>query len=90
MTTPSSTTATRDQVMEGPITRSRAKKLQQQVNSLLATFDAYIDENVILPKCSTLVLLRNMQQEDAESDTKKEPAKTDQFSFKMDQFKKSS
>jgi ferredoxin-fold anticodon binding domain-containing protein len=54
--------------MEGLITRSRAQKLQQQVNSLLATFDASIDENVILPKCSTLVALRIMQQEEAESD----------------------
>jgi hypothetical protein len=60
------------------------------VNSLFATFDASIDENVVLRKYSTLVVLRNMQQEDAESDSKKEPAKTDQFSFKMDQFKKSS
>ncbi len=38
------------------------------MNSLLATFDASIDENVILPKCSTLVVLKNMQQEEAESD----------------------
>jgi hypothetical protein len=90
MTIPSSTTATRDQVIEGPIMRSRAKKLQQQVNSLHATFDASIDENVKLPKCSTLIVLRNMQQEDAESDSKKEPAKMDQFGFKTDQFKKSS
>ena len=90
MTIPSSTTATHDQVMEGLITRSRAQKLQQQVNSLLATFDASIDENVILPKCSTLVVLRNMQQEEAEWDSEKGPAKTDQFSFKTDQFKKSS
>ena len=48
--------------------RSRAKKLQQQVNSLLATFDASIDENVVIPKFSTLVVLSNMQQEEAELD----------------------
>ena len=35
MTTPSSTTITRNQVMKGPIMRSRAKKLQQQVNLLI-------------------------------------------------------
>jgi hypothetical protein len=63
MTTPSSTTATRDQVMKGPITRSRAKKLQQQVNSLLTTFNASIDENFILPKYSTYILLRFLQEQ---------------------------
>jgi hypothetical protein len=31
-----------------------------------------------------------MQQEEAEWDSEKGPAKTDQFSFKTDQFKKSS
>ena len=45
-------------VNQGPLTRSRAKKLQQQVTSLLAEFDYNISENVILPKCSTLVILR--------------------------------
>jgi hypothetical protein len=43
---------------QGPITRSRAKKLQQEVNSLLAVINFNIFENVILPKCSTLVVLR--------------------------------
>jgi hypothetical protein len=43
---------------QGPITQSRAKKLQQEVNSLLAEINFNIFENVILPKCSTLVVLR--------------------------------
>jgi hypothetical protein len=45
------------QVIQGPITRSRAKKLQQKVNSILAKINFNISENVILPKCSTLVVL---------------------------------
>jgi hypothetical protein len=45
-------------INQGPITRSRAKKLQQEVNSLLAEINFNIFENVILTKCSTLVVLR--------------------------------
>jgi hypothetical protein len=45
-------------INQGPITRSRAKKLQQEVNSLLAEINFNISENVILPKCSTLLILR--------------------------------
>jgi hypothetical protein len=45
-------------INQGPITRSCAKKLQQEVNSLLAETNFNISENVILPKCSTLVVLR--------------------------------
>jgi hypothetical protein len=45
-------------INQGPITRSRAKKLQQKVNFLLAEINFNIFENVILPKCSTLVVLR--------------------------------
>jgi hypothetical protein len=45
-------------INQGPITRSRAKKLQQEVNSLLVEINFNISENVILPKCSTLVVLR--------------------------------
>ena len=63
MTTQSTTTATRDQVMKGLIMRSRANKLQQQVNSLLTAFDASIDENFILPKYTTYILLRFLQEQ---------------------------
>jgi hypothetical protein len=45
-------------INQGPITRSCAKKVQQEVNSLLAEINFNISENVILPKCSTLVVLR--------------------------------
>jgi hypothetical protein len=47
---------------QGPLTRSRAKKLQQRVTSLLAEFDNNITENIILPKSSTLVIIRFKHQ----------------------------
>jgi hypothetical protein len=43
---------------QGPLTRSRAKKLQEQVNLFLTDYNFNISKNVILPKCSTLMLLR--------------------------------
>jgi hypothetical protein len=46
----------------GPLTRNRAKKLQQQLTSLLAEFDNNITENVILPKSSILVIIRFKHQ----------------------------
>jgi hypothetical protein len=45
-------------INQGPTTRSRAKKLHQEVNSLLTKINFNISENVILPKCSTLDVLR--------------------------------
>jgi hypothetical protein len=48
---------------EGPITRSRAKLLQKEVNSLLAEINFDIFENVILPKCCTLIVLRHTNKE---------------------------
>jgi hypothetical protein len=38
--------------------RSHAKLLQKEVNSLLAEINFNIHENIILPKFSTLVVLR--------------------------------
>ena len=58
--------------MQGPITRSRAKKLQQQVNSLLNKFNSTSNENFILPKCSTLLLIRFTHKEELAA-----PAKND-------------
>ena len=46
------------QVFDGPITRSRAKKLQQEVNALLCEIHFNINENYILPKSCTLLLPR--------------------------------
>jgi hypothetical protein len=42
--------------------RSRAKKIQQQVTSLLTEFDNNIIENIILSKSSTLVIIRFKHQ----------------------------
>ena len=43
---------------QGPLTRSRAKKLQEQVNSFLTDCNFNTSENVILPKCPILMMLR--------------------------------
>jgi len=51
-------TQAREQVNIGPITRSRAKKLQQEVNVLLSEIYFNINENYILSKSCMLVLLR--------------------------------
>jgi hypothetical protein len=51
-------------VYEGPITRSRAKLLQKEVNSLLAEINFNIHENIILPKYSTLFVLRYTNKEE--------------------------
>jgi hypothetical protein len=43
---------------EGPVTRSHAKKLQQEVHAFLSELNFNIDENVILPKSCILLQLR--------------------------------
>jgi hypothetical protein len=50
---PSHTTST-----HGPITRSRAKKLQQEEHALLYEFQLNTNENFMLPKSCMLILLR--------------------------------
>jgi len=49
-------TPTPAQVIDGPVTRSRAKKLQQEVHALLCEIHFNINENYILPKCLLTVL----------------------------------
>jgi predicted rRNA methylase YqxC with S4 and FtsJ domains len=44
-------------VFDGPNTRSQAKKLQQEVHTLLCEI-SFINENYILPKLCMLLLLR--------------------------------
>ena len=63
-----SPTSTPAQVINGPITRSRAKKLQQEVHALLCEIHFNINENYILPKCCTLIVLRYIEEENDESD----------------------
>jgi hypothetical protein len=45
-------------LIQGAIKRSRANKLYQDVNSILTKIAYNTNENFILSKCSTYVLLR--------------------------------
>ena len=63
-----SPTSTPAQVIDGPITRSRAKKLQQEVHALVCEIHFNINENYILPKCCTLIVLKYIEEEKDESD----------------------
>jgi hypothetical protein len=67
---PSHTTSTQvqptsspTQVFDGPITHSRAKKLQQEVHALLYEFQLNTNENIMLPKSCMLILLRFTKKE---------------------------
>jgi hypothetical protein len=42
----------------GPITRARAKLLEQQVNSLLTEYNLFTNENFILPKSLHVCMIR--------------------------------
>jgi hypothetical protein len=71
-TTPTSTpttltTAIPIHVFDGPITRSRAKKLQQEVHALLCEIHFTINESYILPKSCTLLMLRFTKKDDKNS-----------------------
>ena len=61
---PEATQVTHKHVYDGPITRNRAKIFQKEVNSLLSESNFNIFENVVLPKCCTLILLRLVHKED--------------------------
>ena len=61
---PEATQVTHKYIYDGPITRNRAKILQKEVNSLLSETNFNIFEDVILPKCSTLILLSHVHKED--------------------------
>jgi hypothetical protein len=50
-------------VFDGPITRSRAKKLQQEVHTLLYEFQLNTNENFMLPKSCILILLKFTKEE---------------------------
>jgi hypothetical protein len=47
-----------NEIRIGPITRARAKLLEQQVNSLLIKPDLLFNENFILPKSMHLCMIR--------------------------------
>jgi diphthamide biosynthesis methyltransferase len=47
----------------GPITRSRAKKIQQEKHTLIYEFQLNTNENFMLPKSCMLILLRFTKKE---------------------------
>jgi hypothetical protein len=47
----------------GPITRSRAKHIQQEVHVLLYGFKLNTNDNFMLPKSCMLILLRSTKEE---------------------------
>ena len=51
-----------NEIRIGPITRARAKLLEQQVNSLLNESDVYDNENFILPKSMHLCMIRFVEE----------------------------
>ena len=65
-----SPTPTPTQVIDGPITHSHAKKLQQEVHALLCEIHFNINKSYILPKCVTLIVLRYIEEKKDESDPK--------------------
>jgi hypothetical protein len=46
----------------GPITRSRAKKIQQEVHALLCELKLNSNDNFMLPKSCMLILLRYVEE----------------------------
>jgi hypothetical protein len=50
-------------ISTGPITRSQAKKIQQEVHTLLYEFQVNTNENFMLPKPCMLILLRFTKEE---------------------------
>jgi hypothetical protein len=67
---------------QGPVTRSRAKKLQQEVNALLYEFHLNVNKNYILPKSCTLLLLKFTMEDgkDTQDDDYKEELHLNQAS----------
>ena len=59
----SSSQAAAAHVFDGPITRNRAKQLQQEVHALLCEIP-FVNENYILPKSCMLLLLSFTKEDD--------------------------
>lgn len=51
-----------NEIRIGPITRARAKLLEQQVNSLPVESDIFVNENFILPKSLHLCIIRFVKE----------------------------
>src|ERR1041385_6446607 len=55
-----------DEIRIGPITRARAKLIEQQVNSLLIDSDMLCNENFILPKSLYVCMIRYHDEDKAQ------------------------
>ena len=53
-----------DEIRIGPITRARAKLIEQQVNSLLIDSDMLCNENFMLPKSLYVCIIRYLDKEE--------------------------
>jgi hypothetical protein len=62
LSTSSTTLPTSTPTPTGPITRSRAKKLQQEVHALLCELKLNSNDNFMLPKSCMLILLRYVEE----------------------------
>jgi len=80
-------TPTPAQVIDGPVTHSHAKKLQQEVHALLCEIHFNINENYILPKCCTLIVLRYIKEEKDELDSEERTSASPRRHYKTDQWK---
>ena len=52
-----------DEIRIGPITRARAKLIEQQVNLLLIESDYFLNENCLLPKSLYICMIRFIGEE---------------------------
>ncbi|KAJ1267835.1 hypothetical protein BS78_07G088400 [Paspalum vaginatum] len=77
------TSPTASPTSPGPITRSRANEIQQEVHALLCETHLALNENYILPKSCMLLLLRFMKEDnkDPQDDEHREESRSDQASL---------
>ncbi|KAJ1267834.1 hypothetical protein BS78_07G088300 [Paspalum vaginatum] len=76
-------TPTASPISPGPITRSRAKKIQQEVHALLCETHLALNENYIPPKSCILLLLRFTTEDnkDPQDDEHREESHSDHASL---------
>ena len=63
---------TNDEIRIGPITRARAKLIEQQVNLLLIESDYFLNENCLLPKSLYICMIRFIGEEGIVQGSKEE------------------
>jgi len=70
---------------QGQLTRSHAKKLQQEVHTLFCEIHFNINENYLLPKCCTLIVFMYIEEEKDELDHEERTSASPRRHYKMDQ-----